>query len=247
MHRAGRPPGRAISIFRLTEVEVRSSLMSEPTLMAEPRSVVGKKVKRLRKEGKVPAVVYGPTLTETVQVSVNEREFAKFYHQHGHATLFDLKCDGQSWPVFIRDVQVDPVRWNPIHVDFFAPNMMKEINTSVPLNLQHVPEGPGIFSQQLSEVVVHGLPANIPNRIVIDCSVLQEIGDAVRVEDIKEIENISIVTHAEEIIAMLAAPVIEIEEPEEVEEGEEVEGEAAGAEGAEEAAEAETGEEEESE
>ena len=215
--------------------------MSEPTLMAEPRSVVGKKVKRLRKEGKVPAVVYGPTLTETVQVSVNERDFVKFLHQHGHATLFDLKCDGQSWPVFIRDVQVDPVRWNPIHVDFFSPNMLKEINTSVPLNLQHVPDGPGIFSQQLSEIVVHGLPSDIPNRIVVDCSVLQEIGDAVRVADLEEIENISIVTHAEEIIAMLAAPVIEVEEPEEVE-GEEAE---AAAEAGEEAAEAEAGGEEE--
>jgi large subunit ribosomal protein L25 len=217
--------------------------MSEPTLMAEPRSVVGKKVKRLRKEGKVPAVVYGPTLTETVQVSVNERDFAKFYHQHGHATLFDLKCDGQSWPVFIRDVQVDPVRWNPIHVDFFSPNMMKEINTSVPVNLQNVPEGPGIFSQQLSEIVVHGLPSNIPHRIVVDCSVLQEIGDAIRVADLAGITDISIVTNADEIIAMLAAPVIEVEEPEAVEEGEEaeVEGEAA-----EEAAEArEPGDEEE--
>ena len=217
--------------------------MSEPTLMAEPRSVVGKKVKRLRKEGKVPAVVYGPTLTETVQVSVNERDFAKFYHQHGHATLFDLKCDGQSWPVFIRDVQVDPVRWNPIHVDFFSPNMMKEINTSVPVNLQNVPEGPGIFSQQLSEIVVHGLPSNIPNRIVVDCSVLQEIGDAVRVADLAGITDISIVTNADEIIAMLAAPVIEVEEPEAVEEGEEAEVES---EAAEEAAEAgEAGDEEE--
>jgi large subunit ribosomal protein L25 len=218
--------------------------MSEPTLMAEPRSVVGKKVKRLRKEGKVPAVVYGPTLTETVQVSVNERDFAKFYHQYGHATLFDLKCDGQSWPVFIRDVQVDPVRWNPIHVDFFSPNMLKEINTSVPVNLQNVPEGPGIFSQQLSEIVVHGLPSNIPNRIVVDCSVLQEIGDAVRVADLAGITDISIVTNAEEIIAMLAAPVIEVEAPEEAEEGEveaaeavEAAGEAADESGEEEASE----------
>ncbi|CAN5862898.1 50S ribosomal protein L25/general stress protein Ctc [soil metagenome] len=194
--------------------------MSEPTLMAEPRSVVGKKVKRLRKEGKVPAVVYGPTLSETVQVTVNDREFAKFYHQHGHATLFDLKCDGQSWPVFIRDVQVDPVKWNPIHIDFFSPNLLKEIDASVPLNLHGIPEGgPGIFSQQLSELVVHGLPSHIPNRIVVDCSVLKEIGDAVRVGELGGIEDILIVTNSDEIIAMLAAPQLEVEEPEEIEEG----------------------------
>ena len=198
--------------------------MSEPTLMAEPRTVVGKKVKRLRKEGKVPAVVYGPTLSETVQVTVNDRAFAKFYHQHGHATLFDLTCDGQSWPVFIRDVQIDPVKWHPIHVDFFSPNLMKEISASVPLNLHDVPEGvPGIFSQQLSELVVHGLPAKIPNRIVVDCSGLLEIGDAVRVSDLAAIEDIVILTHGEEIIAMLAAPQLEVEEPVEAEEGEEPE------------------------
>jgi large subunit ribosomal protein L25 len=180
--------------------------------MAEPRTVVGKKVKRLRREGLDPAVVYGPAVSETVQVSVQEREFSRFYLQHGHATLFTLTCDGQQWPVFIRDVQVDPVRRNPLHVDFFAPNMQKAINASVPLALHNAPDGPGIFSQLLSEVVVHGLPASIPHRIVVDCSGLQEIGDAIRVGDLPAIEDIEIVTHAEEMIAMLAAPTIEVEE-----------------------------------
>jgi large subunit ribosomal protein L25 len=90
-----------------------------------------------------------------------------------------------------------------------------------------VPEGvPGIFSQQLSELVVYGFPAKIPNRISVDCSVLQEIGDAIRVSDLGELDDVSIVTHGEEIIAMLAAPQLEVEEPEEVEEGAEAEGEA---------------------
>jgi large subunit ribosomal protein L25 len=195
--------------------------MSAPTLMAEPRSIVGKKVKRLRKEGRVPAVVYGPTLSETVQVSVDDRDFQKFYHQHGHATLFDLACDGETYAVFIRDVQVDPVRWNPIHIDFFAPNLKKAISASVPLHLHDQPDGPGIFSQQLSEVSVHGLPSDIPSRIQVDCSSLQEIGDAVRVGDLPEMPNVTIETNADEIIAMLAAPVEEVEEVEEPIEGEE--------------------------
>ncbi len=191
--------------------------MSEPTLMAEPRSVLGKKVKQLRKDGKVPAVVYGPTVVETVQVSVNARDFAKFYQHHGHATLFSLTCDGSSYSVFIRDVQIDPVKWNPIHVDFFAPNLMKDITASVPINLHEVPDGPGIFSQQLSEVVVRALPTTIPNQIVVDCSPLLAIGDAVRIADLAAIECVEFLTNADEIIAMLAAPALEVEPEDELE------------------------------
>ena len=99
--------------------------MSQPTLMAEPRSVVGKKVKTLRRAGLVPGVVYGPTLNETVQVSINSRDFEKFLRIYGHATLFDLECDGQTYPAFIRDVQIDPIRRNAVHVDFFSPNLVE--------------------------------------------------------------------------------------------------------------------------
>ncbi len=200
-------------------------MVSTPSLMAEPRDVVGKKVKRLRAEGKIPAVVYGPALAETVQVTVNDRDFGRFYQHHGHATLFDLTSDGKTYQVFIRDVQAHPVRRTPIHVDFFAPNLNKAIHASVPLALHEAPDGPGLFSQLLSEVVVNGLPRDIPNRLVVDCSVLREIGDAVRVGDLEAIEGIEFVTNADEIIAMLAAPVLEAAEPAEGAEGE---GEAAG-------------------
>lgn len=192
--------------------------MSDPTLMAEPREVVGKKVKRLRREGKVPAVVYGPTLEETVQVSVSEKDFSKFFSQHGHATLFNLTCSGDAWPVFIREVQVDPVRRNPLHVDFFSPNLKKSIEQAVPLHLVNTPDGPGIFQTMLSDILVRGLPATIPNRIEVDCSNLEEIGDAVRVGDLSSIVNIEILTSEDDMIAMLSAHVVE-EEPEEEIEG----------------------------
>jgi large subunit ribosomal protein L25 len=185
--------------------------MSEPTLMAEPRSVVGKKVKRLRKEGRIPAVVYGPTLSETVQVTVDEREFSRFFSHHGHATLFSLHCDSSEYSVFIREVQIDPVRWNAIHVDFFAPNLKKVTTASVPLSLHDAPDGPGIFNTQLSEVNVRALPASIPNSIVVDCSGLTQIGDTIRVADLPAMDGVEFLTGEDEIIAMLSAPVEERE------------------------------------
>src|SRR5690606_32809068 len=115
--------------------------MSQPTLSAEARTVVGEKVKNLRKQGLVPAVSSGPGLKETIQVTVEENGFSKFYQVHGHSTLLKLSSDGKNYQVLIRDVQVDPVRKNPLHVDFFAPNLKKETTASVPLALIHTPDG----------------------------------------------------------------------------------------------------------
>lgn len=83
-------------------------MANELILMAEPRDVHGKKVKRLRREGLIPGVVYGPVVDGTVSVSVNDRDFNKFFMAHGHSTIFTLKWDGGSQPVLVREVQRDP-------------------------------------------------------------------------------------------------------------------------------------------
>lgn len=181
--------------------------MSQPTLSAEERTIVGKKVKNLRKQGLVPAVVYGPGLKDTVQISVDEKIFSKFYQVHGHSTLLKLSSSGKNYQVLIRDVQVDPVRRNPVHVDFFAPNLKKETTSSVPLHLQNAPDGPGIFNPHLSELHVSGLPREIPARIEVDCSVLQNEGDSIRVSDLVIPEGITVLTSADEVVASLTPKI----------------------------------------
>jgi large subunit ribosomal protein L25 len=216
--------------------------MSQPTLSAEERTIAGKKVKTLRKQGLVPAVIYGPALKETVQVSVNEKIFSKFYQVHGHSTLFELSSEGKKYQVLIRDVQVDPVRRNPIHVDFFAPNLQKETTASVHLMLINIPDGPGIFNPVLSELNVSGLPREIPARLEVDCSVLQNEGDQLRVSDLEIPAGITVLTGADEVIATLTPKVSqEAFEAAEAEAAGEVVTEAPAEEGAEEAA-AEEGE-----
>jgi large subunit ribosomal protein L25 len=216
--------------------------MSQPTLSAEERTIAGKKVKNLRKQGLVPAVIYGPALKETVQVSVNEKIFSKFYQVHGHSTLFELSSEGKKYQVLIRDVQVDPVRRNPIHVDFFAPNLQKETTASVHLMLINIPDGPGIFNPVLSELNVSGLPREIPARLEVDCSVLQNEGDQLRVSDLESPAGITVLTGADEVIASLTPKVSqEAFEAAEAEAAGEVVTEAPAEEGAEEAA-AEEGE-----
>lgn len=88
-------------------------------LMAEPRTVLGKKNGALRREGKVPGVIYGPSHDETIQVQVDRREFERFYLSVGLNKPFSLKLDGHSTWVVIRDVQMNHLGTAPIHVDFY--------------------------------------------------------------------------------------------------------------------------------
>ncbi len=201
-------------------------------LMAEPRTVHGKKVKRLRREGLVPGVVYGPVIDNTISVSVERLGFEKFYMQHGHSTIFKLKWDGGEETVLIREVQVDPVRRDPLHVDFFAPNLRVKLRASVPVVLVHAnPEMEGILNTIYTEVEVEALPMDLPHQLEADISGLQEVGDHIRVGELTMPDNVDLITDAEETIATVVAEAVEeepeAEEGEEVAEGEEAEGEEA--------------------
>jgi large subunit ribosomal protein L25 len=186
-------------------------------LMAEPRTVVGKKVKQLRREGLVPGVVYGPGLSAggTVQVSVNRREFDRFYMAHGHSTLFTLQWNGGSQQVFIREVQEEPVKRLPLHVDFFAPNLRTALVASVQVVLRHVDERhAGILTQVRADIEISALPRDFPQEINADASHLSAVGDALRVSDLTLPPGVTAVTGADELIAMITAG--SVEEPEEV-------------------------------
>jgi large subunit ribosomal protein L25 len=208
-------------------------MANELILMAEPRTIHGKKVKRLRREGLVPGVVYGPVVDETISVSVNSRVFSKFYMNHGHSTIFTLQWDGGSQPVLIREVQIDPVRRDVIHIDFFAPNMRQKLRQAVPVVLHNVGDHAGVLQHVVNEVEVEALPADLPHEISADGSVLTNIGDAIHVSNLTAPAGVEIVADAETLIASLvpeAAPTAE-EEAEAAEAAEAAEEE--GAEGAE--------------
>lgn len=217
-------------------------MADELILMAEPRDVHGKKVKRLRREGLIPGVVYGPVVDGTVSVSVSSRDFNKFFMAHGHSTIFNLKWDGGDQPVLIREVQRDPVRQDVLHVDFFAPNMNVKLRQNVSVSLSGaVDVTGGVLQQILTELEVEALPSDLPSEITVDVSGLEEIGHTISVGDIPAIDKVEFITDAETVIASIVAEAVQEEEPVEGEEGEEVEGE----EGAEdEAADEEGGDEE---
>ena len=218
-----------------------------PTLPVSKRSVVGKKVKALRREGKVPAIIYGTVVEEPLAVTVDTRELDRMYHDYGNISLIDVTVEeGDDYTVYIRNVQAHPISRRPLHAEFFAPNLLVVMTTSIPVNM--VGESPnfdGVVTQVRDTIEVEGLPTDIPGVVEVDVSELVEIDDSIYASEISLPETVTLMTDPEELLVRLMEVRV-VEEEEEVEEiegeelpeGEVPEGEEA-AEGAEEAAEEE--------
>ena len=194
-------------------------MADELILRAEPRNVHGKKVKALRREGLIPGVVYGPVVEGTVSVSVNRRIFDKFFMANGHSTVFSLEWDGGKQPVLIREVQIDPVTRNPLHIDFFAPNMRVALSQSVPVVIVNVGTHAGVLQTLLTEVTVEALPADLPQQIEVDAAGLAEIGDSIHARDLVLPASVTLITDGDELIASLIAEAAPEAEETEAEEG----------------------------
>ena len=187
--------------------------MASLEFAAKRRAVIGKKVKQLRRQGLVPGIVYGPVVTGTVPVSVDRREFLKFYQTNGHSTLFVLRWEDGDQSVFIREVQQDPVRREPVHIDFFAPNLRLPVRAIVPISF-HNPSNSidGMLAEIRTEVEVEALPASIPHQIDIDVSELVHPGDSIRVGDLTLPDGVTAVTAEGETIVQIEAVYQEPEE-----------------------------------
>jgi large subunit ribosomal protein L25 len=211
--------------------------MDELILRAEPRTVVGKKVKQLRRDGLIPGVVYGPGLSaeNTVQVSVIRRDFDRFYMKYGTSTLFDLEWEGGRQTVFIREVQEEPVKRSPLHIDFFAPNLRKELVAAVPVVLRHAAEHhEGVLNQVRDAIMVSAMPRTLPHEIDVDISGLLNVGDAIRAGDLTMPNGVTLVTPEDELLVMIVAEAgatAEEAAEEEAAESAEAEGETPDAEG----------------
>jgi large subunit ribosomal protein L25 len=210
---------------------------ARPTLAAEHREVTGKAVSRLRKVGRLPAVVYGHGV-ESTNVSVDAHDFDQLRRHAGPNALIDLSVDGKSAsPVLIHGVQIHPVHRRPLHADLFLVRMTEELIVDVPL----VATGESYAITQLNGTLLHptetvrvkALPDHLPQSIAYSIDSLMDFDAAIYVRDLEIPSDVTLLTDPDEIIAKVQAPRIEIEEEPVVAEGEEVEGEEAEGEGAE--------------
>jgi large subunit ribosomal protein L25 len=200
--------------------------MPDIILAAEPRTTLGSRPSgRLRREGKVPAVVYGLG-TDTVSVTVPARELQHILAgESGANTLISLDVDGESVLTLARQIHRHPTRGELVHVDFIRISRDIAVSAEIPVHLVGEATGVrdgGLLEQLLFNLTVEAMPGNIPVSIEIDVTGLA-IGDQLRVDDIPLPEGV--VTHAESdfVVAQVAAPRVATEETE-GEEGEGLEG-----------------------
>ena len=174
------------------------------SLEAEARSITGKKVSQLRRQGLVPVSVYGPK-TAPFSLQVPYRALELTLRGAGGTNLIDINHDGKTTTVLTRDVQRDILRNNIIHVDFFAVDLKAKIEIEVPVHF--VNEAPavqqklGILITGPTSLTVETLPTTMPQQLVVDLSTLKAVGDTIHVSDLNYGEGITILNDPDELIA----------------------------------------------
>lgn len=196
-------------------------------LQADKREALGKKVKRLRRDGMVPGNVYGLDMTP-IPLTLNGREFIAVHQRAGSTGVIDLAVNGaDALPVLVQEVQHDPPTSRVLHVSFVQVDLTKPVSAMVPVFIHGdspaIEQG-AIIIQHINEISVSALPDNIPENFEVDVSSLLDIDDALHVSDLDAPAEVTIQTEADDLLVRAERPrVIEEEEPEEEEalEGEE--------------------------
>ncbi len=179
--------------------------------------------KELRSTGDVPAIVYGYNV-EPKTVSVNSMELLKTVRDEGKNAIISLKVDGESFDVMLHDYQIDPIKDELVHADFYVVNMKEEMDVQVPISLEGEAKGAnegGVVQQPLYELAVRAKPNDIPEQISIDVSDLG-VGDSILVSDLKEGKNYEILEDENTTIVSVLVPDEEPPEEETTEEEPEV-------------------------
>ena len=178
------------------------------TLTLEPRNIIGKKVKNLRRAGIVPVHLYGPGI-EPRSLQIQGPELVRILTQAGGNTPISITVEGESVEhlAFAREIQWDPVRGTLVHVDFLRAEATQRMTAEVPVTLEgDAPGARAIFGtvvQQLRSVMVEALPMDMPRDIILDLSIMTEPDSVIRVGDITLSSGATLITDAEAMVARI--------------------------------------------
>jgi large subunit ribosomal protein L25 len=199
-----------------------------PVLDVQERPERGTRpMKRLRREGFVPGVVYGGSDGDCTSFKVDARALRQVLV--GGQALIDLKVGSKTRPVIVKDQQLHPVRDEVMHIDLLEVRLDEKIQTTVGVHVEGSEESPGVKEGGVLEHVTHqlnieALPTAIPDYIAVDVSGM-EIAATMHLSEVPAPQGVTFLDDPEEtIIATIVVPT-EIEEPEEIEEETELVGE----------------------
>ena len=190
-------------------------MSTRPVVSAEPREVVGKKVSALRRQGIVPAVVYGHGKASQA-IQLDARAFDELMRTATRNSLVDLKIgSGRATPVLLQGIHEHPIRRHPIHVDFYVVKMTEELTLDVPVNHlgeSHAVEKMGGTLLHLREhISVRALPADLPHALDLDISRLDTFETMLHVRDLSVPAGVTVLTDADEPLARVQPPRVEEE------------------------------------
>ena len=193
---------------------------------AQKRTVKGKRVGALRRQGVLPGIIYGrikKDQIEPIAIQLDLREVSQTIKKLTGSSLVTLNVEGEKYPAILREAQRDIIYGTLRHVDFMAVSLSEKLQTAVPIEL--IGQAPAEINMAavvvtgISELEIECLPQELPDRIEVDATVLVDINSVIYVKDLDLPENIDVLTDPEELIAGVTYVTIE-EEEEEEEEGE---------------------------
>ena len=179
--------------------------MKRQKLEVSKRKITGKKVKNLRREGILPANIYGRDF-KSLAIQVPYKDFEPVYKEAGETGLIDISVDSQIVPVLIHSVQAD-YKKTPLHVDFYKVNLKEKVKAMVPLEFigeaKAVVDKVGLLMQILSEIEVEALPTELPEKIEVNVESLALVDDQITVSDLKVPEGVEVLTDATQVVVKI--------------------------------------------
>lgn len=175
------------------------------TLTATKREETGKRSLGLLAKGMLPAVVYGPK-QESTPISVSTRDFDKILRNEGESTVIELSGLGSELQVLIHEIDRDPVTNAPRHADFYAIEKGAKVEVAVPLT--YIGESAAVKAgaslvKVLHELEIEAAPANLPQEIEVDISVLAAVGDQIHVSDLRLPTGVEARVEADQVVALI--------------------------------------------
>jgi large subunit ribosomal protein L25 len=188
--------------------------MEKVVLQAEKRDVTGKQVKAMRRAGKLPAVIYGRHI-DPIAISLDSHSASLTLGRLTSSSLVTIRLDGAEYPALVREKQRDYIKNRLLHVDFLAVSADETITASVVVNFvgvsTAVKDYNAVFVVNLPSLEVECLPADLPERIDVDISVLQRPGDGIRVRDVQVSDKVQILDDPDTMVAVATAARVEEE------------------------------------
>ena len=204
----------------------------EFNLKAQKREILGKQVKKIRKEGLVPAIIYGHKF-KNISLKVNLSDFLIILKQAGESTIIKLEIEGdKTYDVLIHDILRDPVSEEVLHIDSYRIKADEAITTEIALIFENISTAVedlgGILITNLRTIRVKALSKDLPHDIKVDISLLKNLNDHIKISDLPISEKVEVLANMDDVVALVKAPrtqeEIEALDEEVKEEVEQVEG-----------------------